>query len=284
MLLLQDGDAAADLQTVGLQNDAAIKVRHNLASTTGQATVEHGTVSFAKTSLSDRVSPWPGDRDIVAGAASFDFSVNWVEKKSRLAINAQASVDTTRLAGYYGDTAFTGVATQLRGRYQDGTGFSIDPSTVTAALVEIGVPVENLSADYALDLNALSIDVANLRMSAFGGVVTAEPFSFHTDRAINTVTLNTESLDLTELLSLKGFETVEVTGSVSARLPVTIEGDTVTIENGVLTGNPPGGVIRYRPAKPTRQIGRLELRLCRESAQQFRIQVDRIRCKPQQRG
>jgi len=247
---LQDADANADLRTVGLQQDAAIKVRHNLASGTGHLSLADGTISFGTKKLSDRVSPWPKDRDIISGAVSFNFAANWVEKKSRITLKGEASVNATKLAGYYGDTAFTGVATQLRGNYQDGAGFKIEPSTVTAALVEIGVPVENLSADYALDLDALSFDVTNLRMSAFGGVVTADPFSFHTDRAINTLILNTESLDLTELLSLKGFETVEVTGSVGARLPVTIEDDTITIENGVLTGNPPGGVIRYRPASP----------------------------------
>ncbi|MGB5720098.1 MAG: YdbH domain-containing protein [Woeseiaceae bacterium] len=249
-VLSQDDNAAADLQTVGLQQEAAITVRHNLASGAGSVNLEDAIVSFAKNKVSDRVAPWPHDMDIVAGLVSISFSANWVQQKSRLAFNAQSSVAATKLAGFYGDTAFTGVATQLTGSYRNETGFKVEPSTVTAALVDIGVPVEGLSADYLLDLNKLSVDVANLRMSAFGGFVTADPFSFHTDRAINTLTLNTESLDLSELLSLKGFETVEVTGSVNARLPLTVESDTVTIESGVLTGNPPGGVIRYRPASP----------------------------------
>jgi hypothetical protein len=249
-VLLQDDNAAADLQTVGLQKEAAITVRHNLAGGAGSVNLEDAIVSFARKKLSSRVAPWPHDMDIVAGLVSIDFSANWAQKKSRLAFDARSSVAATKLAGFYGDTAFTGVATQLTGSYRNGTGFKVEPSTITAALVDIGVPVEGLSADYLLDLNELSVDVANLRMSAFGGAVTADPFSFHTDRAINTLTLNTESLDLSELLSLKGFETVEVTGSVNARLPVTVESDAVTIENGVLTGNPPGGVIRYRPASP----------------------------------
>ena len=249
-VLLQDDNAAADLQTVGLQKEAAITVRHNLAGGAGSVNLEDAIVSFARKKVSDRVAPWPHDMDIVAGLVSIDFSANWAQKKSRLGFDAQSSVAATKLAGFYGDTAFTGVATQLTGSYRNGTGFKVEPSTVTAALVDIGVPVEGLSADYLLDLNELSVDVANLRMSAFGGFVTADPFSFHTDRAINTLTLNTESLDLSELLSLKGFETVEVTGSVNARLPLTVERDAVTIENGVLTGNPPGGVIRYRQASP----------------------------------
>mgnify|MGYP001822826408 FL=1 len=37
-----------------------------------------------------------------------------------------------------------------------------------------------------------------------------------------------------------------MTGSVAARLPISIQDDSFTILNGVLTGKPPGGVIRYR--------------------------------------
>jgi hypothetical protein len=40
---------------------------------------------------------------------------------------------------------------------------------------------------------------------------------------------------------------VKVSGTVGATLPITIEGDSITISNGKLFGEPPGGVIRYLP-------------------------------------
>ncbi len=247
---LNGSDAAADLQTVGLQQEAGIQARHNLGSGAGRVSLGDGILSFGKKKLSARVSPWPRDRDVVAGTVAFGLSSNWTQKKSRFLLNGEASVTATNIAGFYGETAFTGASSQLRGGYRDGAGFSIEPSTITVALVDVGVPLERVSADFSLDLKTLSADVTRLSMSAFGGVVTADPFSYRTDSDVNTVTLNTEALDLTELLSLKGFEAVEVTGSVHARLPVTIEGDTVTIAHGALTGNAPGGVIRYKPDSP----------------------------------
>lgn len=247
---LDDSKVAADLETIGLQQEATVRAQHQLADGTGGLSVADAIVSFGKTNLADRLSPWPDDRDIVAGTASLDFSADWLRKKSRLAVSGQGSVVATGLAGYYGDTAVTDLSTQLEASYQDGVGFKSEPSTLTAALVEVGVPVENVSADYALDLNTLSADIDNLSMSAFGGEIAAEPFSFHTDRAINTLTLTAKSLDLTEVLSLKGFEAVDVAGSIGAMLPLTITGDTVTIVDGVLTGNPPGGVIRYISDSP----------------------------------
>jgi hypothetical protein len=238
----------ANLKTVGLWEDAAIEARHSLASGIGNLSVGGGAVSFGNTSLSDRISPWPHDSDIVAGIVSFESSANWGRDKSRLRVDARASIVAARLAGFFGESAFSGASSQVEGTYQDSEGFKTEPSTATVDLVEIGVPVERIEVEYRVDLNTLGADVTKLKMSAFGGVITADPFSFHTDTDVNNVTLNTEALDLTELLSLDEFQALDMTGSVAARLPVSIEEDVVTIADGVLTGNPPGGVIRYRPA------------------------------------
>ena len=40
---------------------------------------------------------------------------------------------------------------------------------------------------------------------------------------------------------------IEVSGRIGATLPVTIEGDTIIIDDGALFGEAPGGVIRYLP-------------------------------------
>ncbi len=84
-------------------------------------------------------------------------------------------------------------------------------------------------------------------MTAFGGNVSADPFSFYTAAASNTLTLRAESMELDQLFSLQEFESIKVSGSVAAVMPLTIEDGTVTIVGGTLIGVPPGGVIRYRP-------------------------------------
>jgi hypothetical protein len=84
-------------------------------------------------------------------------------------------------------------------------------------------------------------------MTAFGGVITADPFSFSTANERNTLLLHASSIDLARILAMNEFEAVEISGRIGAELPVTIEGQTVTIDGGTLTGEPPGGVIRYLP-------------------------------------
>ena len=244
-----DGETlAAELKTVGLSADSAIQARHELSMGTGQIELGKGQVSFGSTKLSDRVSPWPHDADVVAGTVSFESAASWSRDNSRFRLDARASIAATGLAGYFGETAFFGLSSQIDGTYQKGAGFGAEPSALTAELVEIGVPLANIEAEYLLDLNMLSADVTRLSMSAFGGVISADPFSFRTGSDVNTVTLNTDALDLNKLLSLDQFEALEMTGSVAAKLPIAIQDDSVTIANGVLTGNPPGGVIRYKQA------------------------------------
>jgi hypothetical protein len=84
-------------------------------------------------------------------------------------------------------------------------------------------------------------------MSAFGGIIRADPFSFRTASPSNTVILRAESVELVDLLSMGEIEAIEISGSVAAVLPLTIEGKTITIIDGSLTGDPAGGFIRYRP-------------------------------------
>jgi hypothetical protein len=244
---LQDSEVAVDLTTVGLYENGTVTAKHNLDTRTGRLTVSDAAVSFEAASLSNRVSPWPDDQDLIAGTVSQDLDANWTQKNSGLELHAKTSMAITDLAGYYADTAFTGLSTLFNVAYRSPTGFVAEPSTITVALIETGLPVENLSAEYTLDPNAMSVDVDNLQMMALGGVIRADPFSYRTERDRNTLTLRAESIDLSNLLSLNEFETIEVSGSISATLPVTIEGDTVTIEDGTMTGDPAGGVIRYKP-------------------------------------
>ena len=247
---LQGADAAVDLKTVGLQRNGAVKARHNFDNGAGRLSVADAAVSLGAQKLSKRIAPWRRDWDLIAGTVAIDLDASWQQRKSSLTFTADSTIAVADIAGYYADTAFTGLSSRMKIAYREPFGFAAEQSSVTVALVEMGFPIQNLSAAYKLDLNALSADVQDLRMTAFGGTVSADPFSFRTATDSNTLTLHAESIDLTELLSLQEFEAIEVRGRIDASLPVTIEDGIVTIVGGTLTGEPPGGVMRYRPAKP----------------------------------
>lgn len=237
---------AVDIETSGLAEEAEIEVRHDLSHDSGQVSVRHAGLSFKSQPLSKRISPRPRGWDVIAGSVGADLEATWRRDAAEWKIDATSSLRVAELAGNWQDTVFAGLKTGLEARFDSTAGFSVQPSTIELALLEVGVPVENLSADYTLHPGELSADVTNLRMTAFGGVITADPFSFSTARERNNLTLHAASIDLAEILSIEEFEAIEISGKIGAELPVTIVGKNVTVNGGTLTGEAPGGVIRYR--------------------------------------
>lgn len=244
--LSQENAALAfDLVTVGFHEDGSISGNQHLDSGIGEVRVKGVGVSFGSAKLSKRVSPWNEDWDLIAGIASIDAEASWALNEQESLNTGRLAMEITDLAGFYTDTVFTGLTTSINGIYDRDSGFSAAPSNIRIALIEMGLPIENISADYALDLNSLAAVVSNLKMSAFGGAITADPFSFRTDSSSNTVILRAESLDIAEILTLKEFQAIEVSGKIAATLPITFTADGVTVAGGALTGEEPGGVIRY---------------------------------------
>ncbi len=247
-LRLQGEAARAELETVGLQQDGSVQLQHNLQTGAGSLKVDDAVVSFGATALSERVAPWERSWDLRDGTVAVSLAAQWQESES--AVRGSVAASVTGLSGHYEDSVFADASTTLELDYSDDGTISIAPSALTVGLLDVGVPITEISADYVLDLDGPGVAVDNLKMTALGGAVRADPFSFHTASERNTLLLYAESLEMDELLTVREFEAIEVTGSISARLPVSIEGDAVTIAKGALSGEPPGGVIRYLPGAP----------------------------------
>jgi hypothetical protein len=243
----QGEEVAVFLETDGLFAEASIEASHNLENETGQLSFTNASLSFDSQALASRVAPWSHDWNISAGTFSVNLRADWQMQDAEWHVTAQASTRLADLAGTWNDTAFAGLSTNVDAAFDTATGISIEPSTIEVALIELGLPIENITADYVPYADQNSVDVENLRMTAFGGVITADPFSFSTANERNTLLLHASSIDLARILAMNEFEAVEISGRIGAELPVTIEGQTVTIEGGTLTGEPPGGVIRYLP-------------------------------------
>ncbi len=245
---LQGDTARAELETVGLQQDGSVQVQHDLQTGAGTMQFIDAVVSFGDTPLSRRIAPWDRPWDLSDGTIAVSLAAQWQESEPGMQGSMAATV--AGLSGHYEDSVFADVSTTLELDYSAEDMLSFAPSELTIGLLDVGVPITEISADYVLDPDGPGVAVDNLTMTALGGEVRADPFSFHTASGRNTLLLHAKSLEMDELLTVREFEAIEVTGSISARLPVSIEGDAVTITNGTLTGEPPGGVIRYLPGTP----------------------------------
>jgi len=241
----------AELATLGLHQNGSIALRHNLNTGKGQVDLAGAGVSFAAQGLSTRLTPWPYDWDVTAGLLFPDANASWTSTDSETQLAGHAVLRAEGLAGRYTDIAFVNLSTGIEASYDSTAGLSVNPASLTVGLLDAGVALENISADLTIHPGEMAVDVTGLRMSAFGGTIQADPFSFRTAATTNTVTMNAEALRLDRLLTLEEFSAVKVSGTVGATLPITIEGDSITISNGKLFGEPPGGVIRYQPEAAT---------------------------------
>jgi hypothetical protein len=246
--IARDGaEVAVFLETDGLFEEASLEASHNLDNENGQMSLTGAGISFDSQQLSARVSPWQTGWDISAGTIGIAMQATWQRADDDWQVTAATSVRATNITGAWEDTAFAGLTTSVDAEIDTMTGITVQPSSIEVALVEMGLPVEDITADYTLRPDELSVDVENLRMSAFGGTIWADPFSFSTAGESNNLLIHAESIDLAKIPSIREFEAIEISGSIGAELPVTIEGQTLTISGGTLTGNAPGGVIRYLP-------------------------------------
>lgn len=243
-LSLLDANVAFDLATVDLFKNGTVKGRHNLDSGVGEVAIVDTELALSGRPLSTRVTPWTFDFDISAGRLAANLHAKWSPTDLATNLDAQASIKIAGLAGFYTDTAFTGLSTDIDVNYND-VGFTVDPTMISIDLIDMGLAIENITADVALDINERAVDVENLEMTAFNGVISAAPFSFRTRTHVNNIILTAKAIELAELLAVKDFAAVYVTGRMGAVLPITIAHDEISIDGGQLTGEPPGGVIRY---------------------------------------
>ena len=82
-------------------------------------------------------------------------------------------------------------------------------------------------------------------MSTLGGVVRVAPFRFDVDAESNDIALDIESVQLPLMVGLADLESVDISGTVSGGIPISIRNGKVVVENGYLEADAPGGAIRY---------------------------------------
>ena len=266
---LRDTMIEADLATVGIHENATIAATHNLESESGEMRLEGAAISFGNQKLSDRIAPWRSALEISGGTIATDVQAGWRRRDDGWRLGGNATIRVAGLMGAYDDIVFAGLSTDLEAGYDIESGIELAPTSVTVDLVEAGLPIMDLAADVKLRTDPPAAEIAALTMTAFGGTVRAEPFSFDTGKERNTLILEAESIDIAEALRAQEFEAVEVSGKIGATLPVAIAGNTVTIEGGMLEGEAPGGVIRYAVGGASPATDPSALDLVREALSNF---------------
>ena len=247
-LSLRDGRMSAALELAGGDAlSARVEAAHDLTTATGTVAVRDAKLRFDSGHLSGRLVQWPYAWDVVAGSWSADLDLDWKTGADGLEYAGTLTQRADQLAGRYNDTAFAGLSTTLKANLDSTTGIRAAPTALEVELIDIGLPLERIAANVALDIDKQAVQVDNLSLSALGGHIMADPFRFGLEELRNDITLRPRSIQLPFIMKLVDFGDIELIGSISGVIPVSIHDMQLTITNGRLESDPPGGVIRYRP-------------------------------------
>jgi hypothetical protein len=126
------------------------------------------------------------------------------------------------------------------------TGHEFGPATVSLDHLDVGLPIDNIKADFRIGADPLSVQVDALSMGVLGGTMRADPFNYSLDATANAIMLKIDSVQLSLMKAMAEFDSIDIDGSVSGILPITISGDRITITKGRLESDESGGSIRYR--------------------------------------
>lgn len=222
-----------------------IVLQHDPADGEGNLEFRDGALDFETTPLSRRVQRWQMPWDLVHGEVTAAATLDWRELDGETVFGGQIRVDAENVAGNYADIAFAGLAGSMALTVDPAEGLRGEQAAMTVSLFDVGIPLEDVSASVQWDASGDALAISDLSMSLLGGRLTAEPFRYLITPGDADARLIVESVQLPLIVALAEFESVEMTGSISGMLPVSVAGKTVTISGGRLTSDPPGGVIRY---------------------------------------
>ena len=225
---------------------ANIDFDYDVAGARGSARIRDGVVDFGRRKLSERVVGWSYAWDVIAGTWAVTAELDWTTSPEALRYRGRSTHRIEGLAGVYNDIGIAGAATTLETDIDSATGLALHPAAVRVELIEVGVPIGNVTGTVVPDFADLSVRIDGLSGTLLGGRFAIDPFTYSLAAERNNLQVRLERIQPQFMVDIAEFEQLKVTGTMSGMLPVTLIQNTVRIDGGQLINDPPGGVISYR--------------------------------------
>ena len=287
------------------------RITHDLTTNQGalRAILAPRPFSPSGTTLGGLISSWEYPFDVTAGQLGLSAVVTWeasprhvssgiddgrnpgglVVKRGEVAITAKD------LDGYYQDIVVEDVNTTL---HLNATSLNdvtmAGPAQVRIGRVDSGIELDNIAL--ALQLGRLGlgrgagrpvVDLTDVSARTLGGRVSSSRIHVDPARPPSRFTVKLHGLSLDRLLQLEQQQGLEGTGVLDGSVPITLNGETITIRDGRVAVRPPGGVIRFAPQEETRRMlvqAKPEMDLVLRALENFRYDVLRAVVNYQEDG
>ncbi|MDP3091582.1 MAG: YdbH domain-containing protein [Nitrospira sp.] len=226
----------------------------------GSARLVLGPLRFD--SEANRLQKWlpglPASFDLTDGRITASTDLVWTPSRSKdsssvVSQSGKIKIQADQLSAAVRGMAIQGINTTLDFDLQ---GFeqvrSSQPAVVTAAAIQTGVALTNVSVTADLQW-VLSdpwpvLDLKDIQAGLFGGSVTSPGLRLAPATMPHRLVLSLRRCDLAKLLSLEQQKGLQGTGLLSGAIPLTVTAKGVSVKDGTVEAEAPGGVIRYQPS------------------------------------
>ena len=247
----------------------------NLATQAGTLNWEIAPYFFSSiTPLSALVTQSIIKTDIVAGSIAgsgnltlgTDADGNWQAA-------GPANIQLNELAGFVEDVFYVGLTSEIKTVVADNWSLkSAELLTARIATLDVGLPLTDIRWDYNFDSADQSVAVKNLAIYTLGGEITMADFDYALANPNTKLTVVITNLDLHTIVELAQYPGLNVQGTISGYLPLTLTGKTVTVEKGLIGALQPGGTIRYASGTPA-DTGNSTMDLVNEALANYHYQI-----------
>ena len=148
-----------------------------------------------------------------------------------------ASIELVNAGVKYSDFSASGIATHAN-VYSDSAGLQLDNARLTILNADTGVPISNIALAYSIKNNSLKVDKATGNVLGGNFILSG----FWLDNRNQNAQLTMNNIDLAKIVELQQQSGIDVTGSVSGTLPLTIKDGKVNIDKGLLKSDSAGAL------------------------------------------
>ena len=262
----------------------------------------HGTVGPFTFNSADRrlrkiVTGLPPSIDVVDGTFGVTVDVSWSgglggsSNEMKLTSTA-AEVVSQKLSGYYSDYVVKGLSTTMALQMDGPESVAmVQPASILVTSIRSGVDLSNLGALYQIRWRFLDelpiIDIKDFQCDVLGGKVTTSGLMVELNKPPFSTTFSLHNLDLAKILSVEQQRGLQGTGRLNGTVPMTFTSTGVSVKDGQVEAEPPGGVLRYISAsastKGTSESDR-QLQLVEQALNNFHYSLLRVGVRYEETG
>lgn len=218
-------------------------------SSVGMLKIEIAPLTFSPAGLQPgMLLPSLAQLEDMSGIVSANVRFEW----SKEGIHSRGTLDLDDVSFAYQTTQITGLNATLD--LTDVLSPSSPPQqTLTIRRIDPGISMESLVASYQIEGSPPRINLEKAHLFMIGGIVSLEPTVIDPLSARNDVVILVDNIDLEVLFDLIEVEGLTGNGRLDGRIPLTLEDNQITIQNGNLIAEIPG-MLRFQSEKASQLL------------------------------